>query len=128
MDALAHQVNQTGNDITVELLGRRDDIPELLAAADALVLPSKSEGLPLVVMEAMASSTPVIATEVGGVPELLEHGVTAMLVPPEDEIILRATISDLLGVSRTPASVARQPARRPCTVSRPRLGPTSTSR
>ena len=62
VDALAHQVNQTGNGITVELLGRRDDIPELLAAADALVLPSKSEGLPLVVMEAMASSTPVIAT------------------------------------------------------------------
>ena len=85
-------MNQTGNGITVELLGRRDDIPELLAAADALVLPSRSEGLPLVVMEAMASSTPVIATEVGGVPELLEHGVTAMLVPPEDEIILRATI------------------------------------
>ena len=65
---LAQRVNEGCPGVTVELLGVRDDIPELLAEADALVLPSRSEGLPLIVMEAMAASTPVVATAVGGVP------------------------------------------------------------
>ena len=68
----------------VSLLGSRDDVPELMAAADALILSSLWEGLPGVVLEAMASELPVIATAVGGVPELVDDEVTGFLVKPGD--------------------------------------------
>jgi glycosyltransferase involved in cell wall biosynthesis len=54
------------------------------AQADALVLPSFAEGVPVVLMEAMASGKPVIATQVGGVSELVEDGVSGFVVPPGD--------------------------------------------
>ena len=65
-------------------LGLRDDVPDALAAADVFVLSSKWEGNPLSVMEAMAAGLPVVATRVGGIPELVEHGVHGMLVPAGD--------------------------------------------
>jgi glycosyltransferase involved in cell wall biosynthesis len=65
----------------VRFTGVRRDIPQLLAAADVFVLASRWEGNPLAIMEAMAAAKPVIATAVGGVPELLETGVHGMLVP-----------------------------------------------
>ena len=61
--------------------GRSDDVPAMMAAADALVLSSHWEGLPGVVLEAMASELPVVATAVGGTPELVKEGVTGHLVP-----------------------------------------------
>ncbi|CUU05293.1 MAG: glycosyltransferase [Fimbriimonadales bacterium] len=67
----------------VRFLGVRSDIPELLAASDVFVLSSEYEGNPLSVMEAMAAGLPVVATAVGGVPELVEPG-TGILVPPRD--------------------------------------------
>lgn len=68
----------------VLFLGIRDDVPELLAGCDAFILSSDYEGVPLAVLEAMAASKPVIATAVGGVPELVEDGLTGVLVPPRD--------------------------------------------
>lgn len=71
----------------VSFLGYRTDVRELMGAADGLVLPSRWEGLPNVVMEAMLAQLPVVATAVGGTPELIEHGVTGFLVAkgsPED--------------------------------------------
>jgi glycosyltransferase involved in cell wall biosynthesis len=68
----------------VELLGSREDIPALLAAADALVLSSAHEGLPNVVMEALAAGLPVVATDVGGVRELVEPDVSGFVVPAQD--------------------------------------------
>ena len=68
----------------VHLLGARDDVPALLSAADGLVLSSRWEGLPNVVMEAMAAGRPVVATRVGGVPELVAEGTTGLLVDPGD--------------------------------------------
>ena len=65
----------------VRVLGGRDDIPDLLAAADALVLPSWSEALPTVLLEAGAAGLPVVATDVGGCPEIVEHGQTGFLIP-----------------------------------------------
>lgn len=68
----------------VNFLGRRDDVPTLLAAASALVMSSTREGLPNAVMEAMAAALPVVATRVGGIPELVLHEKTGLLVRPQD--------------------------------------------
>lgn len=68
----------------VRFLGIRTDVPEILAASDVFVLSSHYEGNPLSVMEAMAAGKPVVATAVGGVPELVEDGVSGILVPPGD--------------------------------------------
>jgi glycosyltransferase involved in cell wall biosynthesis len=68
----------------IKFLGNRTDIPELLKASDIFVLPSYFEGLPRSVAEAMAAGLPVIATAVSGTPELVEDGITGLLVPPQD--------------------------------------------
>lgn len=64
----------------VQMLGDRSDVPDLLARADAFVLPTKWEGLPYSVLEAMAAGLPVVASRVGGVPELVIDGETGLLV------------------------------------------------
>jgi glycosyltransferase involved in cell wall biosynthesis len=75
----------------VRFLGVRDDVPRLLAAADALVLASAWEGLPNVVLEAMAAGLPVVATDVGGVAQMVDDDRTGYLVPPRDpEALARA--------------------------------------
>jgi len=80
----------------VVLAGRRDDVPALLAEADVLALPSWVEGLPLVVLEAMAQATPVVASRVGGIPELVVDGETGLLVPPRDVAALARALDSLL--------------------------------
>jgi sugar transferase (PEP-CTERM/EpsH1 system associated) len=64
--------------------GERADIPEILQSLDVFVLPSLSEGLSNTILEAMASRLPVVATNVGGTPELIESGKTGLLVPSQD--------------------------------------------
>jgi glycosyltransferase involved in cell wall biosynthesis len=66
----------------VRFLGARSDVPELLAASDVFALASRWEGSPVSVIEAMAAGLPVVATAVGGVPELVRHGECGLLVPP----------------------------------------------
>jgi glycosyltransferase involved in cell wall biosynthesis len=66
----------------VHLLGYREDVPDILAAGDMFVMPSLSEGLPLALVEAMSASLPVIASQVGGIPEVVEHEREALLTPP----------------------------------------------
>jgi glycosyltransferase involved in cell wall biosynthesis len=95
--ALERQARELGIGDRVRFLGRRDDVPALLAAADALVLPSSIEGLPLVVLEAMAAGRPVVATSVGGTPEAVVDGETGLLVPPGDIEALAHAIDALLG-------------------------------
>ena len=80
----------------VHLLGYRADAGELLDQFDVLVLPSWIEGLPGVVLEAMAHAKPVVATPVGGTPELVVDGETGLLVPPRDPAALAAAIRSLL--------------------------------
>jgi glycosyltransferase involved in cell wall biosynthesis len=77
-------------------LGARDDVPELMGAADLVVLPSLSEALPTVAMEAAASGTAIVASRVGGVPEVVTDGVTGTLVAPGEPTALSRAIEDLL--------------------------------
>jgi glycosyltransferase involved in cell wall biosynthesis len=80
----------------VRFLGVRSDIPELIAASDAVVLSSRFEGLPNVVMEAMAGARPVVATRVGGAPELVEDGVSGILVHPGDPDALASAMQQVM--------------------------------
>lgn len=80
----------------VRLLGEREDIPDLLAAADLFLLASHKEGLPRAIIEAMMVGLPVVATQVGGVPELVEHGRTGFLIPPGDPQALAQAVQSLL--------------------------------
>jgi glycosyltransferase involved in cell wall biosynthesis len=66
------------------MLGQRGDVPVLLAAADAFLLTSVSEGLPVTIIEAMAAGLPVVSTGVGGVPEIIDDGDTGLLAPAGD--------------------------------------------
>lgn len=81
---LEERARTLGIERKIHFVGALDDVGPLLAASDAVLLPSLWEGLPLILLEAMARSRPVIATAVGGVPELIEHGVNGHLVPPSD--------------------------------------------
>jgi glycosyltransferase involved in cell wall biosynthesis len=80
----------------VVFTGRRDDVPAVTAALDVAVLPSYREAQGLVILEAMALSRPVVATNVGGIPEMIEDGVTGLLVPPHEPAALAAAIVRLL--------------------------------
>jgi glycosyltransferase involved in cell wall biosynthesis len=91
----------------MHFLGWRDDVPEVIAAADIVVLPSWSEGLPLAVLEAMACGKPVVATPVGGVARAVVEGKTGLLVPPGKPGRLAAAISRLL---QDPVEAARMGA------------------
>ncbi|MFQ5873747.1 MAG: glycosyltransferase family 4 protein, partial [Dehalococcoidia bacterium] len=68
----------------VSFLGFRKDVATLMRASDLIVLPSLEEGLPIVLLEALALARPVVATAVGGVPEVVRHQKTGLLVPPKD--------------------------------------------
>ena len=87
---------ELGIDKSVHFLGHRDDIPQLLSLSDLLVLPSYTEGLPLVILEAMAAGLPVVATPVGGIPEVVIHQETGFLVAVEDVQALGDVIFKLL--------------------------------
>ena len=80
----------------VSFLGVRQDIPEILAQADAFVLSSDYEGMPLAILEAMAARRPVVATAVGGVPQLVTNGQTGRLVPPRQPTALADAMEALV--------------------------------
>lgn len=86
--ALQESIERNGVADAVVLLGARSDVDALLAAADALILSSDSEAFPLPLLEAMRAARPTVATRVGGVPEIVEDGVTGYLVPRADPAAL----------------------------------------
>jgi glycosyltransferase involved in cell wall biosynthesis len=91
--AEALKLNTNGR---VKFLGWRDDIREIMPIFDIFVLPSLNEGMGRVLVEAMAAGKPVVASRVGGIPDLVRHGETGYLVPPADEEALANGIKKLL--------------------------------
>jgi glycosyltransferase involved in cell wall biosynthesis len=105
---LEQQALRQGSSDSVAFLGALPQplVAEWLAAADVMCLASHSEGSPNVVVEALASGVPVVATRVGGVPELVQHGVNGLLVPPADPAALAAALQEALAREWVPALVA----------------------
>ncbi|BDG06321.1 glycosyltransferase [Anaeromyxobacter oryzae] len=104
---LRARARRSGVEDRVHFLGARADVPDLLAASDVFVLPSSWEGHPLSVMEAMAAGAAVVATAVGGVPELVRHGETGLLVPPADGPALASALRQLYADSAQRARLGR---------------------
>lgn len=94
-EKLKAQIKSLGIEKYVELLGYRDDIPSLLTAADILCMPSLNEALGYSLLEAMAAGVPVVASQVGGIPEVISHGKEGFLVPPGDVDQLATAIERL---------------------------------
>jgi glycosyltransferase involved in cell wall biosynthesis len=93
--------------LPARFVGQRDDVPELLRLCAVVVLPSRQEAFGRVLIEAMAAGVPVVATAVGGIPEVCTDGVTGLLVPPEDPDALAAAIAlTLTDQAATAARVA----------------------
>jgi len=94
--AFEQAVEACGLNANFLFLGRRNDVPEILASCDIAVLPSLAEGLPNAVLEYLAAGLPVVASALGGNLEVIEDGVTGFLVPPEDAGALAGALLRLL--------------------------------
>jgi sugar transferase (PEP-CTERM/EpsH1 system associated) len=106
-DALQRQVRDAGLEDAVWLPGSRTDIPELMRGFDVFALPSIAEGTPVTILEAMATGLPVVASKVGGIPEVVDDGATGLLVPPSDA---QALADALATYASDPALAARHGA------------------
>lgn len=95
-DDLIRLVDSNGIGENFHFLGIREDIPELLAACDYFILPSLWEGLPMALIEAMASGLPIVATEVSGSKQVMNDGKTGLLVPPGDSHALAQALTKLI--------------------------------
>jgi glycosyltransferase involved in cell wall biosynthesis len=93
--ALERRVEERGLGGRVHFLGLRRDVPDLLPLFDLVVLPSRNEGMGRAIVEAQAAGVPVVATRVGGIPDLVAHGETGVLVPPADPAALATAIRSL---------------------------------
>jgi glycosyltransferase involved in cell wall biosynthesis len=91
----------------IHILGARDDVPTLLPAFDVFALPSRSEGLPLVLLEAMSTELVVVASSVGGIPDLVTHGVTGFLMGAGECQSLTNQLSALLSDQKRSAEIGR---------------------
>jgi glycosyltransferase involved in cell wall biosynthesis len=111
---LANQIVKRKLDQRVELIGHCSDVKSLFSIADLFVLPSLSEGSPNVLLESMAACVPIVATTVGGVPEIVTDGESAILVPPANVDMLAEAILKLVEdrpLAKQLASVAFDKAR-----------------
>jgi glycosyltransferase involved in cell wall biosynthesis len=95
-EALAAQIAALGLRERAMLAGRRDDMAAVYASFDVMVSSSRQEGLPMAILEGMASGLPLVATAVGDVPTVVRDGVTGLLVPPDDAERLAAAMLELL--------------------------------
>jgi glycosyltransferase involved in cell wall biosynthesis len=95
-EMLARKIDDMNLNGQAILLGRRDDMPAVYASLDIMVSASRQEGLPMAILEGMASGLPLVATSVGEVPTVVNEGRTGLLVPPEDADALATAIEKLL--------------------------------
>jgi glycosyltransferase involved in cell wall biosynthesis len=105
-------ISELGLEDNVRLLGHRGDVPDLLDALDVAVNSSDNEGSPLAVMEYMAAGKPVVATRVGGVPDLIDDGVTGLMVERRDPAALAAALGRLLDDRELRAAMGARGAER----------------
>lgn len=105
-EALEALAEELGIDGRVRFLGRREDVPQLLATCDVFALPSLYEGSSLAVLEAMAARIPVVSSAIGGTDELIEDGRGGLLVPPGDSEALAAALRRVLGDEELRRSLA----------------------
>ena len=96
MSSLKKRIQELGLQNNVTLTGFRSDSEALIKSLDIFCMPSLSEGLSSAILVARASSLPVIATHVGGIPELVIDGETGILVPPDDADLLAAGLCKVL--------------------------------
>ncbi len=113
-DEVVDRIRNDGLAHSVELLApmSRTDVRRHLDASSCLVLPSRSEGLGRVILEAMGRERPVVATAVGGIVELVEPGRTGTLVPPEDAVALADALVTMLSDPATARAMGREAGRR----------------
>jgi glycosyltransferase involved in cell wall biosynthesis len=91
------EIKRLGLGGSVILTGHRDDIPEVIAAFDIAVMASyASEGIPQFALQAMATGLPLIGTTVGGIPEVLQDGVTGLLIHPKDSMAISGAVLKML--------------------------------
>lgn len=95
---LEQMVKNYGLEDTIRFLGLREDVPNLMFASDIFVLSSLWEGLPGVVLEAMASGLPVVATDVGGTSELVEDGINGYIVTPGNPVMMANAVEKLINM------------------------------
>ncbi|HME91545.1 MAG TPA: glycosyltransferase, partial [Myxococcaceae bacterium] len=95
LSSLSNQVEALALQRSVHFVGECTDVAPLLQACDAFVLPSRTEGLPVALLEAMAVGLPVVATRVAGTQQLLQDSVTGALVPSEDPVALAERLLEL---------------------------------
>ena len=107
---LKRLVTDSGIAERVHLLGPRDDVARLLKAADVFVFPSRTEGLPNAVLEAMAAGLPVVTTDAPGCRDLIEHDRTGLIVPVDNSAALAASICRLLSDGGLGTRLARAAA------------------
>jgi glycosyltransferase involved in cell wall biosynthesis len=98
--ALRDQVSSAGSGEFIRLLGLRSDVRALMQAADAFVMSSRWEGLPMALLEAGASGLPIVATSVGGSQDAVIDGVSGCLVPPETPVALADAMARIAGMPR----------------------------
>jgi glycosyltransferase involved in cell wall biosynthesis len=111
-DALAADAARLGVSARVTFTGARADARSVLAHAEAVVLPSRYEGLPLVLLEAMLAGRPIVASDVGGIRECLVPEETGLLVPADDADALAAALRSLLDDADRATRLGREAARR----------------
>lgn len=110
--ALAQQVRDMELAGSITFTGTFQDIDEVLQAADLFVLPSVEEGFSMALLEAMAAGLPIVATDIPGNREAIEHGRHGLLVPPENAAALAAAVIELLDMPGRAAELGRQARRR----------------
>lgn len=109
-DEVRREVERLGLRDAVLFTGSRSDVPELLPGFDVFALSSRHEGLPIALLEAMAAGVPPVATRVGGVPEVIEDGVSGVLVEPGDVDELAAALTGLLADPTRRSEIGSQAA------------------